>query len=215
MLSMATVGLAANVVVIFWLRAQARHNLNIRSALFHAGGDALASVGVISGGLIIYFTGRFWVDPLVSIIIAVIIVAAAWRIAREAIDIVVEASPRHLDIDELVQTITKMPGVHNVHDLHVWSLTPQLHALSCHVEVDDSLLSQQSTTLSRIQDMLLELYNICHTTIQLECTGCGNHALYCEIGSNASPHNEAPTEVVRNQVTQEAGYADRQRRQSG
>ncbi len=215
MLSMATVGLIANMVVVFWLRAQARHSLNIRSAFFHAGGDALASLGVITGGLIIYFTGRFWIDPVVSIIIAVIIVAAAWGIVREAIDIVVEASPRHLDMDELVQTITKMPGVHNVHDLHVWSLTPQLHALSCHVQVDDSLLSQQSTTLSMIQELLRERYNICHTTMQLECPGCENHALYCEIGSNAMPHDKAATEVTPNQMTQEAGYGDGQRRQSG
>jgi len=215
MLSMATVGLIANMVVVFWLRSQARHSLNIRSAFFHAGGDALASVGVITGGLIIYFTGRFWIDPVVSIIITVIIVAAAWGIAREAIDIVVEASPRHLDMDELVQTITKMPGVHNVHDLHVWSLTPQLHALSCHVQVDDSLLSQQNTTLSRIQEMLRERYNICHTTMQLECPGCENHSLYCEIGSDAMPHHETTPELAQNQMTQEAGYGDGQRRQSG
>jgi len=183
MLSVAAVGLAANLVVVFWLRVQARHNLNVRSAFLHAGGDALASVGVITGGLIIYFTDWFWLDPVVSIAIAFIILAAAWGVAREAAAIVLEASPRHLDVDELVNTIREQPGVHDVHDLHVWSLSSQLHALSCHVQVDDSLLSQRGTLLGRLRHLLQERYNICHTTIQLECPGCENHSLYCEIGS--------------------------------
>ena len=154
MFGVAAVGLAVNLVVVFWLRGWARHSLNIRSAFLHSAGDALASVGVITGGLIIYFTNWFWLDPMISVIIALIIVAGAWRIAREAVDIVVEASPRHLDMDELVQTISNLPGVYNVHDLHVWSLTPQLHSLSCHVQVDDSLLSQQGTLLNKLQDLL-------------------------------------------------------------
>lgn len=200
MFSVAAVGLAANLVVIFWLRGQARHSLNIRSAFLHAGGDALASVGVITGGLIIYFTDRFWLDPLISVIIALIIVAAAWGIVREAINIMVEASPRHLNMDELVQTISNVPGVQNVHDLHVWSLTPQLHALSCHLQVDDSLLSQQSTLLNRLQDLLLKRYNICHTTVQLECPGCESDALYCELGSGPTQRDQATSEATENET---------------
>jgi cobalt-zinc-cadmium efflux system protein len=189
MFSMAAVGLIANLVVVLWLRGHARHSLNIRSALFHAGGDALASVGVIAAGLIIYFTGSLWWDPVVSIGIALIIVAAAWRIAREAVDVILEAAPGHLDMDELVETISSIPGVQNVHDLHVWSLTPQLHALSCHMRVDDALLSQQSTLVNRLEGLLFERYNICHTTVQLECPGCETHTLYCEIGTDPGHRN--------------------------
>jgi cobalt-zinc-cadmium efflux system protein len=147
MFSVAAVGLLANLIVVFWLRNQAQYSLNIRSAFLHAAGDALASVGVIIGGLIIFFTDWFWLDALVSVLIALIIVVAAWRIAREAIDVMLEASPAHLDMDEVMRSITDMPGVHSVHDLHVWSLTPQLHALSCHVEVDDALLSKHDSML--------------------------------------------------------------------
>jgi cobalt-zinc-cadmium efflux system protein len=202
MLGMAAVGLAANLVVVFWLRGHARHSLNIRSAFFHAGGDALASVGVITGGLIIYFTDWFWLDPVIGILIACIILVAAWGIAREAVAIIVEASPRHLDQDELVGTIRSLPGVHDVHDLHVWSLSSQLHALSCHVQVDDSLLSQRSTLLNTLRDLLQERYNICHTTIQLECPGCENHALYCEIGSGA-PNPDRSKPHASDHVTRE------------
>jgi len=152
-------------------------------------------VGVITGSLIIYFTDWFWLDPIVSLIIALIIMAAAWRIAREAIDTIVEASPQHLNMDELVQTITSLPGVRNVHDLHVWSLTPQLHAMSCHVQVDDSLLSQQSTLLNKLQELLFRRYNMCHTTIQLECPGCEIDALYCQIGPNPTNHNHTADKI--------------------
>lgn len=182
MLGVAAAGLAANLVVVFWLRGVARHSLNIRSAFFHAGGDALASVGVIAGGLIIYFTGWFWVDPLVSVILALIIVAAAWGIVREAINVLVEGSPIHINVDDLVKTLKTLPGVLNVHDLHIWSLTPQLHALACHVQVNDSMLSQQGTLLGNLRELLNKRYNICHTTIQLECAACESQALYCQIG---------------------------------
>ena len=196
MFSIASVGLLANLIVVFWLRRQARHSLNIRSAFVHAGGDALASVGVIAGGLIIHFTGALWFDPLVSVVIALIILVAAYAIAREAVGVMIEASPRHLDMNDLVHTISNTPGVHNVHDLHVWSLTPQIHALSCHLVVADAAISQQSVLLNRLQDLLLRRYNICHTTVQLECPGCDNHALYCDIGPNRTGDsgNERPAD---------------------
>jgi cobalt-zinc-cadmium efflux system protein len=190
MFSMAALGLAANLVVVLWLRGQAQRSLNVRSALLHAGGDALASGGVIVGGLLIFFTNWFWLDPLVSVIIALIIAAAAWGIAREAVNIMVEASPRHLNMDELVQTITSLPGVNNVHDLHVWSLTPQLHALSCHIQVNDSLLSQSASVLEQLTSMLREHYRICHTTVQLECPGCESQDLYCQLPPEPSQKPE-------------------------
>ena len=196
MFSIASVGLLANLIVVFWLRRQARHSLNIRSAFVHAGGDALASVGVIAGGLIIHFTGALWFDPLVSVVIAVIILVAAYAIGREAVNVMIEASPKHLDMNDLVHTISNTPGVHNVHDLHVWSLTPQIHALSCHLVVADAAISQQSVLLNRLHDLLLRRYNICHTTVQLECPGCDNHALYCDIGPNTTGDsgNERPAD---------------------
>ncbi|MDO8492002.1 MAG: cation diffusion facilitator family transporter [Dehalococcoidia bacterium] len=194
MFSIAFVGLAANVIVFFWLRGEAKHSLNMRSALVHAGGDALASVGVIVGGLIIFFTGWFWVDPIVSVVIAVIIVAAGWSIAWEAISVMIESTPRNLNVDELVRTVLAMPGVQDVHDLHIWSLTPELHALSCHVQADDSLLSEKGSLLSELQEMLRQRYNIRHTTIQLECSGCEGHGLFCALRP-APAHEEEHAEA--------------------
>lgn len=196
MFAVAFVGLLANVIVLFWLRGEASHSLNIRSALLHAGGDALASVGVIAGGIIIYFTSWFWVDPIISIVIAVIIVVAGWSIAWEAISVMIESTPRGLNVDELVGSIKAMQGVQDVHDLHIWSLTPELHALSCHVRVDDAMLSEQGGLLGQMQEFLQHKYNICHTTIQLECSGCEGHGLYCQLRPVA-PHEEEEPEAAK------------------
>ena len=181
MFGIAFVGLIANVIVLLWLRGEASHSLNIRSALLHAGGDALASVGVIAGGAIIYFTNWLWVDPIVSIVIALIIAIAGLGIAWEAINVIMESTPKNLNVDEMVKAVTSVPGVQEMHDLPVWSLTPELLALSCHLRVDDSLLSEKGLLLAQVQEILQERYNICHSTIQLECSGCEGHGLFCQL----------------------------------
>lgn len=195
MFAVATLGLAANVGVVLWLRTQARRSLNIRSAFMHAAGDALASVGVIVGGLAIYFTDAFWLDPLISVIIVIIILGAAWQIAREALNIVLESAPRDLDVDKMITAMKQVTGANNVHDLHVWSLTPELRALSCHMEVDDTMISQSAELLRTVQDILMDRFGICHVTIQLECTGCETHPLYCRLGEPMVPREHPPKDL--------------------
>ena len=186
MLSIAAIGLVANLIVLFMLRSEQHENLNVRSAFLHVAGDALASVGVICGGAIIYFSGWFWVDPAISVAIALIISFGAWRVIREAVNIFLEATPAHLNIDEMVRAMMEVPGVKDVHDLHVWSITPQMHALSCHVLVDDLSVSQGANIVGRLNELLSSKFNIGHSTVQLECVGCDPNSLYCSL----TPHAE-------------------------
>lgn len=181
MLGVATVGLAANLFVAYWLRAEAATSINVRSARWHAWGDALASVGVIVGGVIILFTGRFWVDPAISVLVAAIIAVAAWRIFREATEIFLEAAPTHMDLVAMAQAIIGVQGVRNVHDLHAWTVSPRMHALSCHVLVDDVRLSEAEAIRHSVEDLLAARFDIEHSTIQVECVACPDHALevYC------------------------------------
>ena len=105
MISVALVGLAANLLVTWWLRKDQRSNINVRSAFWHALGDALASVGVIAGGFIILLTGQFWVDPLVSVLISLIILFAAWSIFKEGLRVILEATPKDIDVLTMIETL--------------------------------------------------------------------------------------------------------------
>ncbi|MBI4297679.1 MAG: cation transporter [Chloroflexi bacterium] len=187
MFVVATIGLVANLVVVMWLRGEAHSNINVRSALLHAGGDALASVGVIVGGIIILLTGRFLADPIISIAIGIIIAIGAIGIIRQAGEIILEAAPGHLDLTAMVNAMHQVPGVKNIHDLHVWTVAPQMHALSCHVLIDDEYEQQRPVVLERLNKVLGEHFDIEHSTFQLECIACDPDALYCTF----VPENEA------------------------
>jgi cobalt-zinc-cadmium efflux system protein len=193
MLSVATVGLAVNLFVAFWLRKEQRGNLNVRSAFWHALGDALASIGVIIGGIIILLTGWFIVDPIISIIIGLIIILAAWRILREGLRVLLEATPSEIDVKKLVKTLKQVPGVKDVHDIHVWSISPQLHAMSCHVLIDDLPTSEAATIRQKIEDVLGRQYDISHPTLQMECEQCGADDIFCRLSiGKREDDEEAP-----------------------
>jgi len=181
MLSVAVIGFIANIIVVLILRREQRENLNIRSAFLHVMGDALSSLGVIGGGAIIYFSGWFWVDPAISVVIGVVIVFNSLQVMREALSIFLEASPAHLDMEQMVQAMMGVPGVKDVHDLHVWTIAPRIHALSCHVLVDDLSVSQGANIVGRLNELLSSRYGIGHSTVQLECVGCDPNSLYCSL----------------------------------
>lgn len=190
MMGVAIVGLAANLFVASWLRSDASGSINIRSVFWHAWGDALASVGVIVGGIIILFTSRYWVDPAVSVLVAGIIGIAAWRIIREAGGIFLEAAPTHLNLAAMAQAMLQVKGVYNVHDIHAWTVSPQMHALSCHVLIDDVPLSQAEDIRHRLEDLLASRFDIEHSTIQVECVACEDHDLgvYCATHMEHEPY---------------------------
>ncbi|MBI4302708.1 MAG: cation transporter [Chloroflexi bacterium] len=181
MFVVASVGFLANLVVVLQLKKDERRNLNVHSAFLHVAGDALASVGVILGGIIIFFTSWYVVDPLISLFIALLIAFGSWRIIKEGVNIVLEATPGHLDMKEMVEAMSLVPGVRNVHDLHVWSITPQLHALSCHLVIDDLYVSEGGGILQSVNQLLNQCYSIEHSTLQLECVECDPNDLYCTL----------------------------------
>ena len=181
MIGVALIGLGVNLFVVFWLRREQRENLNIRSAFWHALGDALASIGVIIGGVIIAITGWDVVDPVISAVIGLVILAAAWSILREGLHVLLEATPKHIDVDEMVDAIAEVTGVRNVHDIHVWSITPEIHAMSCHVLVDDKPVSEAEGIRSRVEHVLKEHFGIGHTVLQMECQDCGDNDILCQI----------------------------------
>jgi cobalt-zinc-cadmium efflux system protein len=197
MLSVAIVGLGANIFVAFWLRTEQRDNLNIRSAFWHALGDALASVGVIIGGLVILLTGWSSVDPIISALIGLIIIVAAWQIFKEGMRVLLEATPSGVDIMEMIKVLKRLPTVKDVHDIHVWSISPELRAISCHVLIDDISTSQAADIRKEIEEVVEQQFHIEHTTVQMECQQCNPNDLFCTItvpsedkeGKNPSPHH--------------------------
>ena len=181
MLPVALVGLSVNLFIAFWLRREQRANINVRSAFWHVLGDALASVGVIVGGVIMLFSGWFVVDPIISVFIGFIITLAAWRILKEGLGVLLEATPSQVSVTEMVNVLNQMPGVKDVHDIHVWSISPEVHAMSCHVLIDDLPTSQAAGIRQKIEDVLRQKFHIEHTALQMECQLCGSDDIFCSL----------------------------------
>lgn len=173
MLAVAVVGLVVNLIVALVLREHDHHDLNVRSAFLHVVGDALASVGVIVAGVVILFTGWLWVDPLVSVLISIIILTGSGRVLRESVHILDEGMPEDMTVTQVAETMTAVPGVVGVHDLHVWTVSPGYVALSAHVVLADQALSQTQGVMEGLKQSLVRDFGIEHTTIQFECESCG------------------------------------------
>ncbi len=171
MMSVAAAGVVMNGLIagLLW---KFSGDVNIRSVFLHMLGDTLSTGAVILGGLGILFTHQQWIDPLLSLIIAAMILWSSWSIVRETLHILLEGTPRSLDMTELRSAIQNIEGVVNVHDLHVWSLTSQSHALASHVQVQEMQLVEGEALLERINHQLRDHFGIHHTTIQLEVTDC-------------------------------------------
>ncbi|HNT75175.1 MAG TPA: cation diffusion facilitator family transporter [Anaerolineae bacterium] len=194
MLIIAVVGLIANLAVAFILGGHAHHHeegeaahapedLNVRSALLHVIGDAAASVGVILAAGVLWLTGWQWVDPLMSVLIGLIVVASSWRVLKSSLHILVEGVPEGLSLAEIGQSMTRAPGVQDVHDLHVWSLCSGHIALSAHVIIADQSLGASSGLMIELKRRLSQ-FGIEHTTLQFECAACGQGAHPC-VGTTA------------------------------
>jgi cobalt-zinc-cadmium efflux system protein len=179
MLVVAMIGLVVNLIVAFVLRGHSHEDLNVRSAFLHVLGDALASVGVIVAGLVIVLTGWTVVDPLVSVLIGVIILVGSGNVLRQSLHILVEGVPRGLTATEVAGAMHDVAGVSEVHDLHVWTLSPGYIALSAHVVLDDQSLSEAQTIMEDLKAALSEQFGIEHTTIQFECQSCAPGTIIC------------------------------------
>jgi len=172
MTAVAAIGLAVNGGVGLLLRQNGKHDLNVRAALFHVLGDALGGTAVILGGIAIAFTHRAWIDPLLSLFVAAIIVAGVVRILRDATDVLLESVPGDVDAANLTAHIARIPGVVGVHDLHVWSIGSGSRALSAHVLLDDRRLSEAAEVLRDIDECVKTHFGVSHVTVQFECDNC-------------------------------------------
>ncbi len=166
MLAVAALGFGANLGGAWILRHDAAGSLNVRAAYLEVLSDALASVGVIVAGVIVLLTGWTVADPLVSAGIGVFIVPRTWRLLRQAVNVLLEGTPAHLELAEIERAMSETPGVRRVHDLHVWTLTSGREAMSAHVVVDD--LAGGERLLERLHALLHARFGIDHTTIQFE-----------------------------------------------
>ena len=181
MMAVAVGGLLLNCGIMLALRSASRHDLNIRSAFVHMLGDALGSVAIIGGALVIRYTGWVQVDPVLSILIGALVVWTAWDIVRESLNILLEGLPRGILLQEVADSMQAVEGVLDVHDLHIWSLGSHTHALSCHVLIDDVPPSSSDAILRRINGVLDDRFQISHTTVQFEHVSCAISETGCAI----------------------------------
>jgi cobalt-zinc-cadmium efflux system protein len=167
MMVIAIIGLIVNIIVAWILmRGDTEHNLNVRSAFLHVLGDMLGSVGAIAAGLLIYFFNWNLADPIASVMVAILIVISGWRVTKDSIHILMEGTPKGIDMEDVKNSLAAAPGVIEVHDLHVWCITSGFTALSCHVVVGNEV--NRDTILLRLSAYLEEEFGIHHSTIQVE-----------------------------------------------
>jgi cobalt-zinc-cadmium efflux system protein len=173
-LLVATVGLAVNLAGAWLLRKGARDSLNLRGAYNEVVADALSSVGVIVGALVIGLTGFYLVDTLVAVAIALFVLPRSWSLLRETLHVLLEGTPREVDIAALRSAMEGVPGVKTVHDLHVWTLTSGVHALSAHAILQEG--APHGQVLGELRTRVTAGFPITHVTVQLEERCCGEHA---------------------------------------
>jgi len=170
MLGVALVGLIANTISATRLHHHAGEDLNVRSAFLHVMGDAFASLAVITGGVVILFTGNYIVDPILSFLIGGIILLGSLRVIRESLHILLEGTPEHIDLEEVKKDIMGIEGVVEVHDLHAWAICSHINLASAHVGVQDRKMSDVDKINETINQKLKE-HSINHITLQFECQG--------------------------------------------
>ncbi|AOC90017.1 Cadmium, cobalt and zinc/H(+)-K(+) antiporter [Bacillus amyloliquefaciens] len=176
MLIISIIGLAVNILVA-WIMlngGDTKNNLNIKGAYLHVISDMLGSVGAILAAILIIFFGWGWADPLASVIVAVLVLRSGYNVTKDAIHVLMEGTPENIDVTDIIHTIEETEGIQNIHDLHIWSITSGLNALSCHAVVDDQLTISESERILRKIEHVLEHKGITHVTVQME-TAAHNH----------------------------------------
>jgi len=195
MIAVAAVALVINTVITLMFRRSAEGDLNLRSVYLHMLWDSLASAGVIIAGLVVRFTGYELADPIVSFIIALLILQSSWSIFTEALDILLEGTPARVDLAKLEATLRSVPGVCDVHDLHVWSITSGILAATCHVTVAEETSVRHGQALAdAVADVLAREYGIAHTTVQVEVDGCSRGDRLCTMSPTAASAEPAPAQ---------------------
>jgi cobalt-zinc-cadmium efflux system protein len=201
MLIVAVIGMLVNLGVALIFMKESHDNLNVKSAFLHVLSDAAASAGVIVGGVIMIFTKWYVVDPILSFAIALAIIIGAGRVAYAALHILLEGTPKNIDIDDVAARLEELSFVKDVHDLHVWSICSDYAALSAHVYVDVQSIRAVQNALGSINDMMNDKFGIVHTTIQLECGEHGGpEPLLCDFRHiEEDHHHDEEVEEVKSE----------------
>ncbi|HMQ04897.1 MAG TPA: cation diffusion facilitator family transporter [Pyrinomonadaceae bacterium] len=182
MLLIASGGLVVNIIAAVLLHSGHNENLNMRSAFLHVVGDLLGSVAAISAGVLIILFGWMWADALGSVFISLIIIVGAWRLILDSVNVLLEGTPPHIRHSTVETAILDTPGVRGIHDLHIWTISSGIHALSVHINHDESVA--HSDLLAAVRDRLHDGFGIDHLTIQMETMNSETEAVYiCETGT--------------------------------
>lgn len=189
MLVVSSIGLAVNILVawIMMRGSDVEENLNMKGAYLHVMSDMLGSIGAIAAALLMMFFGWGWADPLASVIVAILVLRSGYLVSKSGLHVLMEGVPQNVEIDDVIRTIQQSKGVRSVHDLHVWSITSGLNALSCHAVVDDQMTILESERLLRSIEHDLLHQNIHHVTVQLE-TSAHQHddSILCKVKPEVS-----------------------------
>lgn len=188
MLIIAVIGLVMNLLAARALHDHSHDDLNVRSAFLHVVGDAAASVGVIIGGVVMYFTGWYLLDALISAAIAVLILAGSGRVLRDSVHILMEGTPRGLELTEVASAIRNVAGVADVHHLNIWTVCSHILSLSVHVDIDRDDEGRRVMILHELEHLLAERFHITHTTIQMECATCVDAPIIKELSHQHHGH---------------------------
>lgn len=170
MLAVALVGLVVNIAGIYLLKSASEESLNMKGAYFEVLSDMLTSIGVIAAGIIMLTTGWYYADPIISAGIGVFILPRTWMLLRDAVGVLLEGTPHDVNLAALRESIGTVEGVADVHDLHVWSLTSGMNAMSVHAVLADHSLHDE--VLAAVQKKVTSEFKIAHATVQVECKGC-------------------------------------------
>jgi cobalt-zinc-cadmium efflux system protein len=183
-----SIAVVINLVTAMLVQRGSEQDLNLRSVFLHLMGDVISTIGAVIAGVIIYFTHAEWLDPFVSVLIGFLILYNAFSILRETVDILLESTPRDVNMKAMVDDITQIKGVLGVHDLHVWSLTRNLRTMSAHILTEDLPISSGAEIQRQINELVFHHYHIGHATLQLECVDCEPDGLYCDFNGPTHKH---------------------------
>jgi cobalt-zinc-cadmium efflux system protein len=177
MIIIALIGLTANTVGTLLLKADSEHSMNIKSSYLHLLSDAISSVAVVAGGILIYFWKIYWVDPLLTIAIGIYILKESYSILSQAIHILMEGAPRDISIEGIRNSVEKVDNVRNIHHLHIWMVGDNDIHLEAHINIKDMMISQCDGLRKKVENILSEEFHVNHITLQFECNQCPNEGL--------------------------------------
>ncbi|MFA5112855.1 MAG: cation diffusion facilitator family transporter [Candidatus Margulisiibacteriota bacterium] len=187
LLLVATVGLLANVGAAVILAKSSRDSLNVRGAFLHVLSDLVSSVAVIIGGILIRYLGWYYIDPFLGIVIGIMILRGALGLVLESVNILLEATPRDTKLEEVAAAIRQVNGIEDLHDLHIWTITTGMNAISAHLVIADALTDKAAAIVAEVKAVLQAKYQINHATFQTECESCPE-GLICRTEPAAREH---------------------------